>query len=61
MESTSTRSVGVWVFVGVLLLGVSFAAVRQARRPWLRHAIGIHDVPVGSDVLGGSTLPGGSP
>jgi amino acid transporter len=61
MESTSTRSVGVWVFIGVLLVGVTFAALRQARRPWLRHAIGIHDVPVGSDVLGGPDLTGGSP
>ena len=65
VESTTARFLGVWVFLAVMALGIAFYAVRHARRPWLRHTIGIYDVPVREDVLGGplaqGSAPGGAP
>jgi hypothetical protein len=51
-ESTTDRYPGVWVFLAVMTAGILFYLVRHLRRPWLRHAVGIYDVPVGADVLG---------
>ncbi|TFB70633.1 APC family permease [Cryobacterium glaciale] len=51
-ESTTDRYPGVWVFLAVMLLGITLYLVRHLRRPWLRHMVGIYDVPVGADVLG---------
>lgn len=56
-ESSTSRVVGVWVFWSVLAVGVASYAIRVARRPWLRTAIGVYDSPVAADVLGGSTGP----
>ena len=52
-ESTSARAPGVIVFLVAMVIGVSILAVRAVRRPWLRHTLGVYDVPIGTDVLGG--------
>lgn len=52
-ESGTARLPGVIVFAAAMVVGIGFLALRYAQRPWLRHTIGVYDVPVGADVLGG--------
>ncbi|MCY7286729.1 MAG: amino acid permease, partial [Cryobacterium sp.] len=58
-ESATERAAGVWVFLATLLVGISFCVVRLIRDPWLRHTVGVYDVPVAIDTLGG--LPPAAP
>lgn len=61
VESISSRSAGVWVFLAVMVAGTAFAAVRHRRRPWLRDVVGIYDVPVTADLLGAEPAEDRSP
>jgi len=36
-----------------MALGLAWCGLRLRRRPWLRDTIGVYDVPVTGDVLGG--------
>ncbi|MEB0000012.1 APC family permease [Cryobacterium sp. RTS3] len=53
VESGSARALGVWVFLGVMALGLAWCGLRLRSRPWLRDTIGVYDVPVTGDLLGG--------
>ncbi|WP_291054540.1 APC family permease [Herbiconiux sp.] len=53
VEFASTRWVGALLFVLLLAAGCCYYLVRRRRHPWLRDTIGVYDVPVASDVLGG--------
>lgn len=53
-EALSSRAVGVWMFVVVMLVGVAAYRLRLRRRPWLRETIGAWDEPSAADVLGGT-------
>jgi amino acid transporter len=57
VESATERAAGVWVFLGTMLVGILFCAVRLIRDPWLRHTVGVYDVPVAVDTLGGPPPP----
>jgi amino acid transporter len=53
-EAISSRAVGVWVFLVVMLVGVVACRLRLRRRRWLHETIGAWDEPSAADVLGGS-------
>ncbi|PSL37249.1 amino acid/polyamine/organocation transporter (APC superfamily) [Labedella gwakjiensis] len=59
-ESRSERSLGVWVFLAVMVAGLAWALLRHRSVPGLRHRIGVHDEPIASDVLGGALRSGGT-
>lgn len=54
VELGTDRAVGVWVFLCSMIAGVCVWAVRHLRRPWLSSTVGVFDVTVLGDVLGGS-------
>lgn len=53
VESATDRFPGVWVFLGAMTVGIAFCGLRLVRRPWLSDTIGVYDVPIAEDVLGG--------
>lgn len=53
VESAGARRLGALVFVVLLTAGCGYSAVRRRRHPWLADTVGVVDVPVASDVLGG--------
>lgn len=57
VESTTDRVGGVWVFLAAMTIGVLVCGARLLRKPGLRSALGVYDVPVSTDVLGGPCAP----
>lgn len=60
VESTTDRVAGVWVFLATMAIGILICGARLVRKPGIRSALGVYDVPVGADVLGGPRAPDGS-
>ncbi|RFA09014.1 hypothetical protein B7R54_07100 [Subtercola boreus] len=58
VEAASTRWFGVLVFVLLMGAGLVYSVVMRRRRPWVHGTIGVHDVPVAADVLGGPGFGG---
>jgi hypothetical protein len=58
-RSTSDSAAGVWIFLVIISIGMIAYRALRARRPWLRHTIGVYDETTLQDLLGGS--PGPSP
>ncbi|MGD8193222.1 APC family permease [Herbiconiux sp. P18] len=60
VEFASPRWIGAVVFAGLLVAGVLQAAHRHRTRPWLLDSVGVHDVPIAADVLGGGAPSAGT-
>nr|WP_218869951.1 APC family permease [Herbiconiux flava] len=63
VEFAGERWIGAAVFVLLLGAGSVLSMLRRRRHPWLLDTVGVYDVPVASDVLGGGAgdAPGGGP
>ncbi|MGA1836216.1 APC family permease [Herbiconiux sp. 11R-BC] len=61
VESASARWIGVVVFLLLLAAGCAYYFARRRRHPWLIETIGVYDVPVAADVLGGAAHPDDAP
>ncbi|HAM25960.1 MAG TPA: APC family permease [Microbacteriaceae bacterium] len=55
-QSVSASSLGVWLFLGIMIVGVALYGWARVRNPWLRYTIGVFDETTADDVLGG-TVP----
>ncbi|MFZ4896271.1 APC family permease [Plantibacter sp. Mn2098] len=59
VEAGTGRRVGVWSFLALMVAGVLVWWVRHRHRPWLNSTVGVFDVTVRRDVLGGDAGDGG--
>lgn len=59
VEAGTGRRVGVWSFLALMVAGVLVWWVRHRHRPWLSATVGVFDVTVRRDVLGGDAGDGG--
>ncbi|MCS5729952.1 APC family permease [Herbiconiux moechotypicola] len=55
VEFAGERWLGALVFVLLMAAGCGYYLVRKRRHPWLLDTIGVYDVPVAGDVLGGGS------